>query len=95
MRDVLRRERFCKYFSVEDAEILVAKLTGNAAWVEPEKHIEVGRDPKDDMFLEVAVSGKATYIVSGDRDLLVLGPCENIRMVTPRDSLDLSSELQS
>jgi putative PIN family toxin of toxin-antitoxin system len=80
---------------VEDAEIFVAKLAGNAKRVEPEKHIEVCRDPKDDMFLEVAVAGKDTYIVSGDQDLLVLDPYENIRIVTPRDSLDLSPELQS
>lgn len=73
----------------------MAKLTGNAAWVQPEKQVEVCRDPKDDMFLEVAVSGEATYTVSGDQDLLALDLYENIRIVTPCDFLDLSSELQS
>ena len=28
------------------------------------------RDPKDDKFLELAISGDARYLVTGDRDLL-------------------------
>jgi predicted nucleic acid-binding protein len=79
---------------VEDAEIFVAKLTGNAKWVAPEKHSEVCRDPHD-VFLEVTASENATYNVSGGQDLLMLDPYENPRMVTPRDLPDLSSELQS
>ncbi len=39
------------------------------------------RDPKDNMFLECAVSIGAKYIVSGDDDLLVLNPFENIPIV--------------
>jgi len=31
------------------------------------------RDPKDQMFLELAVSGQSEVLVSGDKDLLVLG----------------------
>ena len=32
----------------------------------------VPRDPDDNMVLECAIEGKAQYIVSGDKDLLVL-----------------------
>jgi uncharacterized protein len=31
-------------------------------------------DPKDDIFLELAVNGRADLIVTGDKDLLVLSP---------------------
>lgn len=41
------------------------------------------RDPKDDMFLELAVNGKADVIVSGDADLLVLNPFRRIPIVSP------------
>ena len=44
----------------------------------------VTRDPKDDPVVACAVEGEADYIVSGDRDLLVLGVCEGVRIVTPR-----------
>lgn len=42
----------------------------------------IARDPSDDMFLACAVEGHADYIVSGDRDLLVLGSYEGIPIVT-------------
>ena len=41
------------------------------------------RDPKDDKFLELALNGKATHIVSGDEDLLVLHPFRGIPILTP------------
>lgn len=36
------------------------------------------RDVKDNTFLELALSGKATWIISGDADLLVLHPFRGI-----------------
>jgi predicted nucleic acid-binding protein len=45
------------------------------------------RDPKDDKFLELAISGGASYIVSGDADLLTLHPFRGIAVITPQDFL--------
>ena len=39
-----------------------------------QEQITVCPDPKDDKFLSLAVSAKASAIVSGDDDLLVLHP---------------------
>ena len=47
------------------------------------ERIAACRDPKDDKFLELGVSGKAEVIVSGDRDLLDLNPFRGIPIVTP------------
>jgi predicted nucleic acid-binding protein len=41
------------------------------------------RDPTDDKFLELAVSGGADLIVPGDADLLVLNPFRTIPIVSP------------
>jgi uncharacterized protein len=41
------------------------------------------RDPRDNKFLELAVSGRATHIVTGDSDLLVLHPFRGIIVVSP------------
>jgi predicted nucleic acid-binding protein len=49
----------------------------------------VTRDPKDDPLVACAVEGAADYLVSGDRDLLDLGETENIRMVTPREFVEI------
>jgi predicted nucleic acid-binding protein len=42
---------------------------------------------KDNKFLELALSGQADCIVSGDHDLLVLHPFRGIPIVTPRGFL--------
>jgi predicted nucleic acid-binding protein len=51
--------------------------------VEVFETIRVCRDPKDNMLLELAVSGKADVIVTGDTDLLVLNPFKNIAILQP------------
>jgi uncharacterized protein len=61
---------------------LVTMLAG-AELVTITERIAACRDPRDDKFLELAVSGHADLIVSGDRDLLALNPFREIPIVTP------------
>jgi len=49
----------------------------------------VVRDPNDDMVIACALAAAADYVVTRDKDLLSLGAHEGIRMVTPRQFLDL------
>ena len=49
----------------------------------------VTRDPKDDYLLAYALVGQADYLVTGDRDLLVLGQVEHTRIVTARDFVEV------
>ena len=49
--------------------------------------VGVCRDPHDDKFLDVARNGKATYLVTGDEDLLVLQKYEDTRIMTPGEFL--------
>ena len=44
----------------------------------------VCRDPDDDQVLALAVAAEADLIVTGDKDLLVLGRHEEVDIVTPR-----------
>lgn len=53
----------------------------NAEWVLIADIPAIGRDPKDDVFLATALAGSADYIVSEDKDLLVLNPYEGIQIV--------------
>jgi len=47
----------------------------------------VSRDADDDVVLATAVAAGASLIVSGDQDLLVIGRCSGIDIVSPRDFL--------
>lgn len=53
--------------------------------IEPVSQIEICRDPDDNKFLECAKDSKALYIVSGDKDLLVIEKYEDIQIVTAKD----------
>ncbi len=53
--------------------------------IEPISDIKISRDPDDDKFIGCAKDAHALYIVSGDKDLLVLEKYENISIVTARE----------
>jgi putative PIN family toxin of toxin-antitoxin system len=68
---------------------LTELLQQNTIKVFPEQKLEVSRDPKDNIILETAQTGKADYIISGDNDLLVLDKYDNIKIITPKKFLDI------
>jgi putative PIN family toxin of toxin-antitoxin system len=41
-------------------------------------------DPSDDKFLEAAVAGNASYVISGDKHLLKLSEYQGIQILKPR-----------
>lgn len=47
----------------------------------------VCRDPDDDAILATALAAQADMLVTGDKDLLVLGSYEGIPIVTPAECL--------
>ena len=89
--DVLHRPRIrLKYgLTEQDIETVVSLILLRGEAVAPQKHIAVCRDPKDDKFLEVAVSGKADVLVTGDEDLLVLHPFAGIPVLPPAAFLEM------
>ena len=56
-------------------------MLASAERVQITERIVACRDPKDDKFLELAATGRADVIVSGDADLLALGPFRGILIV--------------
>jgi len=59
------------------------QLMAKAEWVTVTESIAACRDSTDDKFLELAVSGQADFILTGDADLLVLNPFRGIPIVNP------------
>ena len=50
--------------------------------VQPECTVSICRDPDDNKFLECAVSSRALYIVSSDKDLLDLEQFDDVEIIT-------------
>ena len=68
--EVLRRPKFDRYLLEEERLLFLATFIRDAKVVDVTEKITECRDPKDDRFLELAVDGNATCIVSGDSDLM-------------------------
>lgn len=49
------------------------------------------RDPKDDKFVACALAGDAAYLITVDKDILVLNKVGHVRMVNPYDFVRLIS----
>ena len=47
------------------------------------------RDPDDDKILKCAISGDVDFIITGDKDLLVIKEYETIKIMKPKDYLEL------
>jgi putative PIN family toxin of toxin-antitoxin system len=88
LNDVLKRKKFDRYLLEEERLEFLAKLVHEATLVEITVTVTECRDPKDNKYLELAVSGKADCIISGDEDLTTLHPFRNIPILTPRTFLE-------
>ena len=82
LNNVLSRPKFKRYISPEKRERFLLSLVQKSILIEIKEKIEECRDPKDNKFLELAINGKATAIVSGDKDLLILHPFRGIPIIT-------------
>jgi uncharacterized protein len=71
--EVSQRPKFKKYFTLDDIDSLLLKLHYRADFIDVSSDVVVCRDPKDDFLLSLATDGKATHLLTGDNDLLVLG----------------------
>lgn len=83
LHEVLGRKRFRQYIDEEDVRLFLAALSREAEWTDVNVEIAACRDPKDDKFLSLAVSGQASHIVTVDLDLLALHPFRAIRILPP------------
>lgn len=87
--EVLSKRKFRRYIDETDIRSFLAALTRETQWVDVDAQIAVCRDPDDNKFLELAVSGRATHIVTGDADLLVLNAFRGIQILPPHSFLEL------
>ena len=87
--DVLSRRRIRVKYSIAEDDILTVLqlLMLRGELVVPRRYFKICRDPKDNMFLDVAVAGSADLLATGDEDLLTLEVIEGIPIVNAREFL--------
>ena len=83
---VIRYPKIQQHYNLPDAVIsrFLQSLRRQATIVEPSEKIEAIRsDPTDNMYLECATAGGASYIVSGDAHLIQLQSYRGIDILSP------------
>jgi len=93
--DVLMRDEVRDRFSFTHQEVRrrTKALRKSSVIVPVKSSFKVVRDdPKDDVVLNTAYDGKADYVVSGDRDLLRIRRFKGIRIVNPRQMMEIISK---
>jgi uncharacterized protein len=77
------RLKFRKRFSWTSFKEACDMYRNIAIHVTPRRKIFACRDITDNIFLECALEGNARFLITGDKDLLVLGHFEETAIVTP------------
>jgi len=87
--EVLFRKKFDKYFiNDEERWSFIYRLEANSKLFTPDTIVKDCRDPKDNKFLELAISANASCLITGDKDLLVLHPFRNIPILNAVEFID-------
>lgn len=87
--------KFDRYVSIEDRRRLLHEVDTAALWsdVSPQIAEQVFcRDADDDKFIHAVLASNADWLVTGDRDLLVLSEtllASGARIVSPADAMQL------
>jgi putative PIN family toxin of toxin-antitoxin system len=84
------KPKFDRYISMAARQEILHDARALATWVDIPPQIagqRFCRDGDDDKFIHAALAGSAMWLVTGDRDLLVIGPDSGVRIVTPAQAL--------
>lgn len=87
----LWKPKFDPYLSVELRRRILIDLQSVAYWASASPELAARtwcRDADDDKFVRTALAAGAAWLVTGDRDLLDVGPLPGLRTLTPAAALD-------
>ena len=88
---IARRADLARRISAADIEDWVSGLT-QIALIPPSLQQEIAqytRDPKDDYLVAYALIHQCDFLVTGDKDLLLLGQVQEMHIVEPADFLEI------
>lgn len=80
--EVIKRPKLRRFFSQEDTENLIETIEEYAEFIVVTSKVEVCRDEKDNFLLSLSKDSDANFLITGDKDLLVLEKFEQTNIVT-------------
>lgn len=91
--EVVSRPKFQNYFSAENIRELLDFILEQASFVDVKSDIQICRDTKDNFLLSLAKDSQANYLITGDKDLLVLKSIENTKILSLSDFLTIMGDI--
>jgi putative PIN family toxin of toxin-antitoxin system len=85
--DAFHRAKFDKYVTESGRMKFLIGFLKITELVEITETINICRDKRDDKLLELAISGNADFLLTGDEDLLALNPFRNVKILNPQSFL--------
>jgi len=79
---VASREKFQNYFPFADIFDLLQMLLIHTNFITVNSETNLSRDEKDNFLLDLAIDGKADYLITGDKDLLILKKIKTTKILT-------------
>ncbi|MEO6839038.1 MAG: putative toxin-antitoxin system toxin component, PIN family [Ginsengibacter sp.] len=89
LRIKIRDKKFRKYFTVGEAIRFIELIKEVATICIPTSSVTICRDSKDNFLLALAKDAHADFLITGDKDLLVLKEFENTSILTLTEFLSL------
>ena len=83
------KEKFKKYLNLNQKEEICSDINQVSNIISIKTKISDCRDQRDNIFLELAYSCFADIIITGDKDLLEFDPWRDIRILTPRQYIEI------
>jgi len=80
--EVIKRPKLRRFFSQEDTENLIETIEEYAEFIVVTSKVEICRDEKDNFLLSLSKDSDANFLITGDKDLLVLEKFEQTNIVT-------------
>lgn len=83
--------KFDRYLGMDDRKAFLHDLGGLAHWDDvPDSLARQAfcRDADDDKFIHAALAAAATWLITGDRDLLEVAELPDLHILTPADALE-------
>ncbi|MEP6825975.1 MAG: putative toxin-antitoxin system toxin component, PIN family [Ramlibacter sp.] len=88
----LWKAKFDRYLTIEARNRALDTVLAAARWVDiPAELLAASycRDRNDDVFIHVALTANAAWLITGDNDLLCVPPIPGLQIVTPGQALAL------
>lgn len=82
--EVVHRPKFKKYVSEEDIANLLNYFDQYGRIIEVKSNVQICRDQKDNFLLNLSIDSKAHFLITGDKDLLVLKRVQKTKIISFR-----------